>query len=188
MDATRKSALLAVALTLLVSSAQAQRTVLQGAKNQLVSPAQYTPGYFRIGYPKGDIASSKGVCTDVVIRALRFVGRDLQQLIHEDMKTRFRTYPRREARPDTNIDHRRVPNQMHFLRRFGKSLPLKVGTAIWKPGDIVYWKLDNNLDHCGIVSDRLNAKGVPLVIHNIWQTAEEDVLQKWRIIGHFRYP
>ncbi len=165
--------------------------VLQGAKLQLARPAAYSPGYVRLSYPNGDLSPAKGVCTDVVIRALRHAGKDLQRLIHEDMGRRFSTYPRRGKARDRNIDHRRVPNQIHFLKRFGKMLTTEVGgrsLSAWMPGDIVYWKLDNGLDHTGIVSDRLNEDGEPLVIHNIWQTAEEDVLTKWRIVGHYRYP
>lgn len=165
------------------------RTVLEGAKRQLEHPAIYNPAYRRIGYPGGDVPIGEGVCVDVIIRALRYAGKDLQVLIHEDMKTGFRGYPRREAHPDKNIDHRRVPNQIHFLKRFGRSLPLSPVTAKnWQPGDLIYWKLPNGLDHCGVVSDRMGAKGVPMVIHNISRTAEEDVLTTWTITGHFRYP
>lgn len=165
--------------------------VLMGAKRQLLQPAVYTTGYFSIPYPGGDIPASKGVCTDVVIRSLRYAGYDLQRLIHEDMAKHFAGYPRRGKRPDSNIDHRRVPNQVHFLRKYGQSLPLSVtGSAArtWQGGDLVYWVLPSGLDHCGVVSDRIGPRGLPLVVHNIWQTAEEDVLDKYRIVGHFRYP
>jgi uncharacterized protein YijF (DUF1287 family) len=144
-------------------------------------------------YPGGDVARDHGVCTDVVIRSFRAAGYDLQKLIHEDMKSHFSAYPRNWGltRPDTNIDHRRVPNQMVFFRRFGKTLPL--GTtgapaATWQPGDVIYWKLNSGLDHCGVVSDTRNKAGLPLVIHNLGRTAEEDVLTAWKITGHFRYP
>jgi uncharacterized protein YijF (DUF1287 family) len=181
-------ALLAVLFTSHVPGAEA---VLRGARQQLVRPAIYTPGYFRLAYPNGDLPADKGVCTDVVIRALRTAGKDLQRLIHEDMGRRFSTYPRRGEKRDPNIDHRRVPNHIHFLRRYGTTLPNGLtgpALATWHPGDLVYWKLDNGLDHCGVVSDRRNGRGLPLVIHNIWQTAEEDVLDRWRIVGHYRYP
>lgn len=165
--------------------------ILHGAKLQLVHPAVYTVGYFSIPYPNGDIPASQGVCTDVVIRSLRYAGYDLQRLIHEDMGKHFSAYPRRGKRPDPNIDHRRVPNQVAFMRRFGQALPLATtGAALtaWHGGDLVYWKLPSGLDHCGVVSDQIGPRGLPLVIHNIWQTAEEDVLDKYRIVGHFRYP
>jgi len=127
----------------------------------------------------------------VIIRALRYVGKDLQVLIHEDMKKRFSTYPRRGKKADTNIDHRRVPNHIHFLKKYGVSLPLSVDgkdRPTWQPGDLVYWKLPSGLDHCGVVTDRMGASGLPTVIHNIRITAEEDVLNAWTITGHFRYP
>ena len=132
--------------------------------------------------------ADKGACTDVVIRALRAAGFDLQALIHQDMK-RVR-YPRAGKRLDTNIDHRRVPNQRFFLARKGLVLTTSLDKAdAWKAGDVVSWKLDSGLDHIGIVSDRRNAKGLPWVIHNIGpKAAEEDVLAAWKITGHYRFP
>ncbi len=187
---TRKSLLLASLGLVAISHASTSDKVLAGAKLQLRAPANYTPGYFRIGYPNGDLPSSQGVCTDVVIRSFRNAGFDLQRLIHEDMRKHFSQYPRRESKPDSNIDHRRVPNLVHFFGKFGRKLPTSVvGTqlATWKAGDIVFWKLNNGLDHCGIISDTRSRKGLPLVIHNINRTTEEDVLTTWKIVGHFRY-
>ncbi|AIE86747.1 DUF1287 domain-containing protein [Fimbriimonas ginsengisoli] len=167
------------------------KTVVEGAKLQLVSPAAYCPDYIRIPYPGGDVPPAKGACVDVVIRALRYVARDLQVLIHDDMARRGRHYPRVEAHRDTNIDHRRVPNQIYFFSKYGR--PVSTSTeprflAGWRPGDLVYWKLPNGLDHCGVISDRIGPRGRPLVIHNLAQTVEEDVLDRWRITAHFRYP
>ena len=154
----------------------------------------YDPSYVKLSYPNGDVPRHTGVCTDVVIRALRAEGHDLQRLIHEDMKRHFALYPSRQKcglrRPDKNIDHRRVPNQMTFFRRKGRELTRKVSAQTlsqWKPGDIVCWDLGGPL-HTGIVSDRKNARGVPLVIHNLAGCREEDALSAWKIIGHFRYP
>jgi uncharacterized protein YijF (DUF1287 family) len=133
----------------------------------------------------------KGACVDVVIRALRGAGYDLQKLIHEDMAGHFSSYPRRGARPDTNIDHRRVPNERHFFARFGRVLSVRTDGEFarqWQPGDIVSWKLPSGLDHIGVLSDAVNARGLPLVIHNLSRTAEEDVLTSWQITGHYRYP
>jgi hypothetical protein len=148
-------------------AASAADLIVAGARAQVGEGAIYTPGYFKIGYPNGDLPRDKGVCTDVVIRALRHAGLDLQKLIHQDMRKRFITYPRRERRPDSNIDHRRCPNQIWFLKKYGRTLTVKVGpttVAQWKPGDIVYWKLDNGLDHTGVLTDRRNSKGEPWVI------------------------
>lgn len=151
----------------------------------------YHPGYFDIAYPNGDLPVNRGVCTDVVIRSLRAAGHDLQKLIHEDMSQNFGKYPARYGlrRPDTNIDHRRVPNQIAFMKRYALDLSwATTDTQLWLPGDIVYWKMSPSLDHCGIVSNRRNPSGLPLVIHNAGTCVEEDALTCWAIVGHFRYP
>jgi uncharacterized protein YijF (DUF1287 family) len=144
-------------------------------------------------YPGGDVPRDRGACTDVVVRSLRAVGRDLQRLIHEDARRDLKQYPRirSSGRLDRNIDHRRVPNQIRYFQRHGRSLTRAVNASTrsqWQPGDIVTWKFDNGLDHTGIISDRLNERGWPLVIHNLAVCAEEDVLTTWKITGHFRYP
>ncbi len=156
--------------------------IVEGARLQLVEPAAYTVGYFKLGYPNGDIPRSKGVCTDVVIRSLRHAGFDLQKLIHDDAKANRAAYPRIQ-KLDTNIDHRRVPNQAVYFTRNQKRLSL----FAWRPGDIVWWKLPNGLDHIGVLSDRRGQSGELMVIHNIRTTAEEDVLNKWKIVGHYRW-
>lgn len=153
----------------------------------------YDPAYQVISYPSGDVDSSKGACTDVVVRALRGAGFDLQKLMHEDMTQNFRLYPHKWGltKPDKNIDHRRVPNQMEFFTRKGQSLPSRVDgstLASWQPGDIVCWDMENGQLHTGVVSDGLSSAGVPLVIHNGWMCVEDDSLTRWKIIGHFRYP
>ena len=169
--------------------------ILEGAKIQVREGAVYTPGYFRLQYPNGDLPRDKGVCTDVVVRALRHAGFDLQKLVHEDMKANFDAYPQTRiwglTKPDPNIDHRRVPNLAAFFSRHGEILTCEVspGTlAEWQPGDIVCWKLPDGREHCGIVSDGKNGAGIPTVIHNIAKCCEEDCLDKWKITGHFRYP
>jgi uncharacterized protein YijF (DUF1287 family) len=159
--------------------------IVEGAKQQLQHPAVYNASYYSMSYPGGDVPSDRGACTDVVVRALRQAGYDLQKLIRDDMKGHFSDYPRHGAKPDTNIDHRRVPNQRYFFSRFGKSLGVDKD---WQPGDIVTWKLDSGLDHTGVLTDSVNGRGLPLVIHNLSQTAEEDVLTAWKITGHYRYP
>jgi uncharacterized protein YijF (DUF1287 family) len=153
----------------------------------------YDPAYQAISYPGGDVDNSKGACTDVVVRALRSAGCDLQKLLHEDMTKNFGLYPQKWglSKPDKNIDHRRVPNQMKFFSRFGISLPTRVGESTlksWQPGDIVFWDMQNGQLHTGIVSDGVSSAGVPLVIHNGWICVEDDSLSRWKIIGHFRYP
>jgi len=178
-------------LTVAQTNVSAASKIVAGAKIQAKEAAVYTTGYYKISYPDGDIERSKGVCTDVVIRALRHAGYDLQSLIHRDMQKRFKTYPRREKQPDWNIDHRRCPNQIWYFKTYGKTLTNLVTADTlkhWRPGDIVYWKLDSGLDHTGVLSDRRNQNGIPLVIHNLGRCAEEDVLQDWKIVGHYRFP
>ncbi len=162
--------------------------VLAGARKQLVSPARLDLRYVKIGYPVGDVAPDRGACSDVVIRALRHAGYDLQQLIHEDA-ARFR-YPSIPKR-DKNIDHRRVRNQRVYFTRYGLSLPLALKGArkdSWQPGDVVTCKLPNGMDHTGIVSDRVGRSGHFMVIHNLGRVAEEDVLGTWKLTGHYRFP
>lgn len=162
--------------------------VVEGAKMQLQNPASYTGAYFKIPYPNGDVPADKGACVDVVIRALRHAGYDLQRLIHEDISKHLSAYPRHESHPDSSIDHRRVPNQRHFFAKFGLSLRTDANLGSWLPGDIVTWKLDSGLDHTGVLSDDIGPSGFPMVIHNLSRTAEEDVLTRWKITGHYRYP
>lgn len=148
----------------------------------------YDPAYAVLTYPGGDVARGRGACTDVVIRALRAgAGVDLQRLVHEDMRRNWGQYPRKWglARPDKNIDHRRVPNLDRFFRRHGAVLT----NAPWRAGDLVRWELPSGLDHIGVVSDKTNAAtGAPFVIHNLAVCAEEDCLTRWKITGHYRFP
>ncbi len=167
--------------------------IVIGAREEVQKRVKYDASYQRLDYPLGDVDSNVGACTDVVIRGLRRAGYDLQQLIHEDMHANFDLYPKRWGltKPDVNIDHRRVPNQMVFFQRFGQTLPMEYNDNTqdtWQPGDVVCWKMPTGLLHTGIVTDQKNWKGVPLVIHNAFITIEDDVLLSWEIIGHFRYP
>ena len=141
------------------------------------------------GYPGGDVPLSRGVCTDVVIRALRALGLDLQRAVHEDMKSHFSAYPKKWGlkRPDTNIDHRRVPNLCTFFTRCGWALPITDNPADYLPGDLVTCTVGGNLPHIMIVSDMKNSQGEPLIIHNIGMgTQEEEGLFVFPITGHFR--
>lgn len=166
--------------------------ILLGARNEVTNGTRYDASYVSIDYPGGDVDPDTGACTDVVIRAFRHAGIDLQQLIHEDMRDNFHLYPDNWGlnAPDPNIDHRRVPNQMLFFERFGTALTLQVEDHLqeWRWGDVVYWRFVDGREHCGIISDRTGRDGVPLVIHNAGIAREENCLQRWEIIGHFRYP
>lgn len=146
------------------------------------------PIYTALKYPMGDVPIIKGVCTDVVVRALRHQNIDLQQRINEDMKVNFKKYPQKWGLkgPDKNIDHRRVPNIQTYLRRRG----FAVLDQNYKAGDIVTWDLGKGLVHIGIISDKTTifAK-TPLVIHNIGLgTQENDILHHYKITGHYRLP
>lgn len=165
--------------------------LVSAAREQTRSAVVYDGTYTRIGYPMGDVPQNRGVCTDVVIRAYRAIGIDLQVLVHEDMSANFRLYPSLWglSRPDANIDHRRVPNLQRFLERTKAKVGSGGSGAKYLPGDLVTWMLPGNLPHIGIVSDRLAAdSGRPLIIHNIGAgPAEEDMLFSYPITGHYRY-
>jgi uncharacterized protein len=180
-------------LALIPHARTAAEQIVNGAKAEARRGVSYDAAYVRIGYPRGDVPAGRGACTDVVVRALRHAGYDLQRLVHEDMRRKFAHYPKRYGlrRPDPNIDHRRTPNQVVFLRRFGLELPKSTqaaAAASWQPGDLVYWRLDNGLGHCGVLSNVRGRGGLPLVIHNIGQARQEDCLAAWEITGHFRFP
>lgn len=151
----------------------------------------YDPAYYRIPYPGGDVPADRGVCTDVVIRAYRRVGIDLQKEVHEDMRSNFPKYPKiwGLSAPDRNIDHRRVPNLMVFFTRHGEVLALSPDASHYRPGDIVCWQLRDGSTHIGIVSDKKNRSGERYqMIHNIGAgQVMEDCLFNYKIIGHYRY-
>ena len=166
-------------------------------RNQLVRDARaqigvtigYDGTYRQLDYPLGDVPVQTGVCTDVIIRALRQQNIDLQQLVHEDMVRHFAVYPQKWGlkRTDRNIDHRRVPNLETWFARHAESLSL-TDLDSYQPGDIVTWRLPGNLLHIGIVSDRRAEDGAPLIIHNIGRgTQEENILNEYSRITHYRY-
>ncbi len=175
-----------------VSERSAADWIVIGAREEVKNRTIYDASYVVLDYPGGDVPKDRGACTDVVIRALRKAGYDLQQLIHEDMAAHFQEYPDRWGldAPDPNIDHRRVPNQMTFFIRYGDSLPVDTTDHLdeWHWGDVVVWQRPDGLYHTGIVSDRTRSDGIPLVIHNAWMAVEEDALTRWTIVGHYRYP
>lgn len=159
------------------------------ARRQIGVTVKYDPSYEKLTYPGGDVPMERGVCTDVVIRALRLKGIDLQKLVHEDMKRNFSAYPNNWGlkRPDKNIDHRRVPNlQVYFTRR-GWSLPVTDNPADYKPGDIVTCRVSSGRPHIMVVSDHATANGTPMVIHNLGNgTRENPQLFTFRLTGHYR--
>jgi len=151
----------------------------------------YDPAYYRISYPGGDIPADRGVCTDVVIRAYREMGIDLQKEVHEDMRRHFSLYPKNWGlkHTDRNIDHRRVPNLMVFFTRHGTSLKISSHASDYRPGDMVAWDLGKGILHIGIVSAQTNESGTrPMMVHNMGAgQVLEDMLFDFKIIGHYRY-
>lgn len=159
------------------------------ARRQIGVTVVYDPAYVVLSYPGGDVAQDRGVCTDVVIRAMRDEGLDLQKTVHEDMRAHFDLYPKKWGlrRADRNIDHRRVPNLQTWFARQGWSLAPSQSASAYRSGDLVTWMLPGNLPHIGIVSDRTGSRDVPLIIHNIGRgTREEDILFAYPITGHYR--
>jgi len=154
---------------------------------------RYDPKYVRIPYPGGDVPAETGVCSDEVIRAYRSLGIDLQKEVHDDIAANFSSYPNQSRwmlrHPDSNIDHRRVPNLMVFFSRKGTSLATSTNAKDYGPGDLVTWDLGGGVPHIGIVVDRKSASsGRYLVVHNIGGGPKlEDVLFQWKVTGHYRY-
>jgi len=164
--------------------------VVKTAREQIGQTICYDPAYRKLPYPNGDVPIDRGLCTDVLIRALRrALGMDLQKLVHEDMSRNFSQYPKKWglSAPDTNTDHRRVPNLQVYFARKGYSLPVTDNPADYKPGDFVTCIVPPNLPHIMIVSDATNSQGQPLITHNIGAGAKkEDRLFEFKLTGHYR--
>jgi hypothetical protein len=169
------------------------QTLAMAAEALTQQDVRYDPSYYSIPYPGGDVPSRVGVCTDVVIRAYRAFGVDLQKRVHEDMSAHFSLYPSRRIwglrGTDTNIDHRRVPNLRTFFKRKGSSIAVTSDAADYLPGDVVSWDLGGGITHIGIVSSRKSSRtGNPLIVHNIGAgQVLEDCLFSFQITGHYRY-
>ncbi len=165
---------------------------LSGAALELTKQqVRYDLAYYRIGYPNGDVPADRGVCTDVVIRAYRKLGIDLQKEVHTDMAAHFDKYPKiwNLKRTDTNIDHRRIPNLMTFFARHGVVKKKSQDAVDYIPGDIVCWELSGGMTHIGIVVNRKSADGRRyMIVHNIGGgQVLEDCLFSYKIIGHYQY-
>lgn len=166
------------------------KKVIDSALQQTGQTVQYDPSYTKLAYPNGDVPIERGVCADVIVRAFRNAGIDLQKEVHEDMTRSFAAYPQKwgARRPDSNIDHRRVANLMTLFDRRAKTVPISQKSSDYLPGDVVAWELDNGLLHIGLVSDAVGGPAQNyLIVHNIGAGARlEDVLLTWKIIGHYR--
>jgi len=175
------------------SRQQFSQRLVAAAIERTHHPVRYVSAYVRIPYPGGDVPADTGVCTDEIIRAYRAVGVDLQKEVHEDMLQNFSAYPNKRrwmlAHPDANIDHRRVPNLMVFLKRKGEPLPVTTNAVDYAPGDLVTWDLGRGVPHIGIVVDQKSGwSGRYMIVHNIGDGPKmDDVLFNWKITGHYRY-
>jgi len=188
--------LISIVITHVTSFAQANEKFGISLSNAAVELTKirvvYDPKYYSLDYPNGDLPPNRGVCTDVIVRAYRAMGIDLQKEVHEDMSQNFHLYPNNWglSKPDRNIDHRRVPNLMVYFARYGEELTITNNPDNYLPGDIVAWDLGGGLTHIGIV---INNRSVDnkrnLIVHNIGSGQEiSDCLFSYRIIGHYRYP
>lgn len=165
--------------------------LVDSALSQIGVTVRYDPAYTSIPFPGGDVPMDRGVCTDVVVRAYRTLGMDLQLLVNQDMHKAFNVYPRNWglSKPDANIDHRRVLNLMTYFKRQGAALPVTSNPADYKPGDVVTWNLPDGRPHVGLVTAKVSPAHNPMIVHNIGMGAQlEDVLFTFTITGHFHYP
>ena len=174
-----------------VKTARFLTRLVEAARQRTRKHVTYDGRYISIPYPMGDVPDNIGVCTDVIIRAYRALNIDLQERVHVDMKRAFARYPKRWGlkRPDSNIDHRRVPNLQTFFTRHGQKLEISPNPEDYRPGELVTWKLAGRLPHIGIVSDRKAADGkTPLIIHNIGGgPVEDNILLAYPVTGRYRY-
>lgn len=191
----RKAGMLMIFLILIIVSTVGQSSYYENLADSALTLTKqrvnYDPAYRVIGYLNGDVPANTGVCTDVIIRAYRKLGIDLQKEVHEDMKSNFDRYPKNWGltRTDRNIDHRRVPNLMTFFTRKGTVKPITQSPNDYLPGDIVCWNLGGAITHIGIVSRKKSTDGRRyLIVHNIGSgQVLEDCLFSFKIIGHYRY-
>lgn len=182
-----------VAFSLNSYSQSFEQKFVSAAIERTTFNVRYDGSYVSIPYPNGDVPANIGVCTDVVIRAYRRIGADLQQLVHEDMAENFNQYPSKRIwglnATDRNIDHRRVPNLQAFFTRHGEVLAVTDNKNEYQGGDIVTWMLPGNKPHIGIVTDQVSdMTGNPLIAHNIGAGPRlDDMLFLFKITGHYKY-
>jgi uncharacterized protein len=165
------------------------RKLVAGGIAQTTVTKTYDPAYIRLAYPGGDVPAVTGVCTDVIIRAYRQIGIDLQKEVHEDMGRNFAKYPKIWGlkQPDKNIDHRRVANLMTFLNRRGAALPVTDHPADYQPGDLVTYDLGAIGLHIAIVSNVRGSNGYQKIHNACCGTKLENIPPNWQINGHYRY-
>lgn len=185
--------ILAIVISIDVAALSFEQDFIGAAYERTKHTVRYDGAYVAIDYPMGDVPKDIGVCTDVVIRSYRALGTDLQQLVHTDMKANFTLYPSNRIwgleHPDTNIDHRRVPNLQVFFKRHGQELLVTRSAKDYKPGGLVTWMLPGNRPHIGIVTEKVSpSTGNPMIVHNIGGGPKlQDMLFDYKITGHYKY-
>jgi uncharacterized protein YijF (DUF1287 family) len=167
--------------------------LVDAALERLKHRVRYDGRYVAIPFPWGDVPKNIGVCTDVVVRAYRKLGIDLQERVFHDMRQSFSQYPNlpkwNRVQADPNIDHRRVLNLRVFFARNGSALPITNRANDYLPGDLVTWDIMPGMPHIGIVTNKVSYDKIrPLIVHNIGKGPKlEDVLFTMKITGHYRY-
>jgi uncharacterized protein YijF (DUF1287 family) len=180
-------------LSAAINASEFNKDIVASLIERTTHNIRYDGSYIPISYPNGDVPTNIGVCTDVIIRAYRKLGTDLQRLVHEDMAANFLLYPSKRIwglnTTDKNIDHRRVPNLKTFFKRHGVTLKNSRNKADYSVGDIITWMLPGNLPHIGIVIDRVSPiTGNPMIVHNIGRGPKiDDMIFDYKITGHYRY-
>ena len=170
--------------------------VLVGAKKTVLNADAYTEGYVEMPYPMGDVPRTMGVCTDVIVRAVRNAGIDLQQALHDDIRRAPKAYPMIKGRGNPSIDQRRVGTLLPYFKRHWEAHTAKLDDPKdpLRPGDVIFmdtFPSRSGPDHIGILSDRTDDQGLPLVINN-WTngttTSEMDLLTFVPVMYRFRLP
>jgi len=188
-----KFLLLLLFLSSTINASEFNKDIVLSLIERTTHNVTYDGSYLSITYPNGDVPKNIGVCTDVIIRAYRKLGTDLQKLVHEDMKSNFSLYPSKRIwglhTTDKNIDHRRVPNLRTFFKRHGVSLKISSNKTDYSAGDIVTWILPGNLPHIGMVIDEVHRiSGNPMIVHNIGRGPKiDDMIFDYKITGHYRF-
>ncbi len=176
-----------------------QRELVACAEAQVARGVRLSTAYHAVAYPWGDLSDYLGASPDLVVRCLRAIGLDLQQMIHIDRATNPRRYPLHlwaTSRPDRSIDHRRLANLHVFARTFAEVLPTVADTAEkqanFLPGDLIFWTSTAGGEHpslAGLVLDRRDSDGKPLVTTLVPAErvmSDQHRLTDWPITGHFR--
>ncbi|MET0286771.1 MAG: DUF1287 domain-containing protein [Polyangiales bacterium] len=169
--------------------------VALGALKTALNADRYDGRYQEIGYPNGDVPREIGVCTDVVIRALRNAGFDLQRAVHDDIALAPEAYPM-ITRANASIDHRRVKSLLPYFQRHFEAHTTRLDDASdpLRPGDVLFMDTFPDrpgTEHVGMVADTRAPNGLPHVINN-WtngtRTKPMELLSWVPVTHRFRMP